>query len=303
MPQIHFKNFETKEEVSFMDVLGTPVGKRKFVKEIIRDIPKTLQIQRTNLFATERKTTLFDDNFRWNEYCTEHNLGWPLHILHDQHRTDSKNFEVSRGTDKFSFSTPETISRMGSTLGDRISSNSICDQCDVEVPATEDHQLFIRGNANWPHRTQTSFSEASTRLRPSAPASPTKRRERECGPENGGLELRQLCREQHVGTPSTLETKFTNPNSFDFNEQSERQATLQKLSCDLEAQYSRNVPALLNILKNFYPFKETSGEVLEDYEINDFIKLYDISNVRPILASDDNYVFWLEGTAGICGLV
>jgi hypothetical protein len=70
------------------------------------------------------------------------------------------------------------------------------------------------------------------------------------------------------------------------------------LSRDLEAQYSQDVPSLLNILKSFYPFNETSGDILEDYEINDFSKLYDISNVHPIFASNDNYVFWLEDTAG-----
>jgi hypothetical protein len=143
---------------------------------------------------------LFVDNFRWNEYCTEHNLGWPLSILHDQHRTNSKNFEVSRGIDKFSFSTSETISEMGSTLGDRISSNSICDQCDVEVRATEDHQLFVRGDANRPHRTQRRFSDASTGLRPSVPASLPTRQERGCDPENRGLVLWELCREQPVGS-------------------------------------------------------------------------------------------------------
>ncbi|GBB88578.1 hypothetical protein RclHR1_15110001 [Rhizophagus clarus] len=237
-----------------MDVLGTPVGKRKFVKEIIQDIPRILQIQRTNLSTTEWKSTLFDDNFRWNEYCTKHNLRWPLPVLCDQYQTNSKNIEVSRGTDKFSFSTSETISEMGSILGNRISLNSMCNQCDVEVQVVQD-------SANRPHLIQTSLSGTSIELQPSAPTSPPIRL--------GRLKL-----------------------------QLERQATLRKLSRDLEAQYSHEVPSLLNILKSFYPFNETSGNVLEDYEINDFFELYDISNVRPILASNDNYVFWLEDTAG-----
>jgi hypothetical protein len=169
----------------------------------------------------------------------------------------------------------------------------------VEVRATKDHQLFVRGDVNRRDRTQTNFDKDSTGLRPSAPASPPTRRERGSGPENRGLGLQQLCREQPVGSFSALETKLTNPTSFDFNEESERQATLQKLSRDLEAQYSQDVPSLLNILKSFYPFNETSEDVLEDDEINDFSKLYGISNVRPILASDDNYVFWLEDTAGV----
>ncbi|CAG8727198.1 9639_t:CDS:2, partial [Rhizophagus irregularis] len=158
-----------------MEVLETPVGKRTIVKNIIQDIPRTLQIPQADLFTKGQKTELFDDNFRWSENCTEHSLGCPL----------------------------------------------------------------------------------------------------------------------------TLKTKLTNLTSFDFNERAESQATLRKLSCDLEAQYSHDVPSLLNILKSFYPFNETSGDVLEDYEINDFFKLYDISNVRPILASNDNYVFWLEDPAGI----
>ncbi|RGB25325.1 hypothetical protein C1646_771882 [Rhizophagus diaphanus] len=118
---------------------------------------------------------------------------------------------------------------MGSTFGDKISSNFTSDQCDVKVRAVEDHQVFVHGDAN----------------------------------------------------------------------RSERQTTLQKLSCNLESQYSQNIPALLSILKSLYPFNEISGDVLEDYEINDFFELYGISNVCPILASNDNYVFWLENTDGI----
>ncbi|CAB4433673.1 unnamed protein product [Rhizophagus irregularis] len=189
---------------------------------------------------------------------------------------------------------------MGSTFGDKISSNSTSDQYDMEVQEAEDHQLFVRDDANRPHRNQTNFNEASTKLRPNAPTSSSTRQEWECdAPENRELELQQLCREQPAGTFSILETKLTNPTSFDFNERSERQATLRKLSCDLEAKYSQDVPALLNILKSFYPFNETSGDILEDYEINDFFELYGISDVRPILASNDNYVFWLENATGI----
>ncbi|CAB5390082.1 unnamed protein product [Rhizophagus irregularis] len=150
MPQIYLKDFGTSEEVKIhifavIEVLETPVRKRTIVKNIIQDIPRTLQIPQADLFTKGQKTELFDDNFRWSENCTEHSLGCPLSVLHNQYRTNSKNFE----------------------------------------------------------------------------------------------EL------------------------------------------------------------SFYPFNETSGDVLEDYEINDFFKLYDISNVRPILASNDNYVFWLEDPAGI----
>ncbi|EXX64558.1 hypothetical protein GLOIN_2v1506419 [Rhizophagus irregularis DAOM 181602=DAOM 197198] len=282
-----------------MEVLETPVGKRTIVKNIIQDIPRTLQIPQADLFTKGQKTELFDDNFRWSENCTEHSLGCPLSVLHDQYRTNYKNFEIPRGTDKFSLSIPETISEMGSTLGDRISSNAICDQCDVEVQAAEDHQLFIWGVTNRLLQIQTSFSRDATKLRPRAQTSSPTGRGKECDSEKRGLGLRQLCREQPIGTFSTLKTKLTNLTSFDFNERAESQATLRKLSCDLEAQYSHDVPSLLNILKSFYPFNETSGDVLEDYEINDFFKLYDISNVRPILASNDNYVFWLEDPAGI----
>ncbi|CAB5333744.1 hypothetical protein RhiirA1_437054 [Rhizophagus irregularis] len=118
---------------------------------------------------------------------------------------------------------------MNSTFGDKISLNFTSDQCDVEVQTAENHQLFIRNDAN----------------------------------------------------------------------RSGRHATLQELSCDLEAQYSHDVPSLLNILKSFYPFNETSGDALKNFEINNFFELYGISNVCPIFASNDDHVFWLEDTAGI----
>ncbi|EXX66760.1 uncharacterized protein OCT59_029748 [Rhizophagus irregularis] len=169
---------------------------------------------------------------------------------------------------------------MDSTPGDKISSNSICDQCDL-LPI------------------QTNFSEYAIKLQPKAPTSPSTGREKECDSEKRGLGLQQLCQKQSIGTFSTLETKLTNLTTFNFNERAGSQAILHKLSCDLEAQYFHDVPSLLNILKSFYPFNEISGDVLEDYEINDFFKLYNISNIRPILASNDNYVFWLEDTADI----
>ncbi|PKC55224.1 hypothetical protein RhiirA1_475987 [Rhizophagus irregularis] len=188
---------------------------------------------------------------------------------------------------------------MDSTPGDKISSNSICDQCDVKVQMAEDHQLFIWGGTNKLLPIQTNFSEYAIKLQPKAPTSPSTGREKECDSEKRGLGLQQLCQKQSIGTFSTLETKLTNLTTFNFNERAGSQAILHKLSCDLEAQYFHDVPSLLNILKSFYPFNEISGDVLEDYEINDFFKLYNISNIRPILASNDNYVFWLEDTADI----
>ena len=56
--------------------------------------------------------------------------------------------------------------------------------------------------------------------------------------------------------------------------------------------------ALLHILTSIYPFNETSSNLLHDYEIKKFLELYGISNVHPILTSDDGYVFWLQNNAG-----
>ncbi|GBC48614.2 hypothetical protein GLOIN_2v1776421 [Rhizophagus irregularis DAOM 181602=DAOM 197198] len=176
---------------------------------------------------------------------------------------------------------------MDSTPGDKISSNSICDQCDL-LPI------------------QTNFSEYAIKLQPKAPTSPSTGREKECDSEKRGLGLQQLCQKQSIGTFSTLETKLTNLTTFNFNERAGSQAILHKLSCDLEAQYFHDVPSLLNILKSFYPFNEISGDVLEDYEINDFFKLYNISNIRPILARRElrealvNYLFYQDN---ICYIV
>ncbi|UZO24010.1 uncharacterized protein OCT59_016337 [Rhizophagus irregularis] len=94
----------------------------------------------------------------------------------------------------------------------------------------------------------------------------------------------------------TLKAKLA---SFIFNRNPVRITTWQKLPEDFERQYSQDIFSLLDIVKSIYPLNETSGDVLDDCEIDDFLKTYGISNVHPILESDDNYVFWLEDTAGV----
>ncbi|RIA86893.1 hypothetical protein C1645_778524 [Glomus cerebriforme] len=141
-----------------------------------------------------------------------------------------------------------------------------------------------------------TFSEDSTGRRLNQSSHPT-RQEGEFIKHVQALELRQLCRNQSVSPSSVFSAGSTHKNPFDLNANTRRSVTLRKLPQDLELQCSNNVSALLDMLKKICPFNEASGG-LYDYEFNDFRKVYGISDVHPILSSDDEYVFWLKNTTG-----
>jgi hypothetical protein len=86
-------------------------------------------------------------------------------------------------------------------------------------------------------------------------------------------------------------------NPFDLNVYTGRSAILRKLPHDLELQYFKNIPALLDILIKIYPFNKASGG-LYDHEFNDLHKVYGISDIHPILLSEDGFVFWLQHANG-----
>ncbi|RIA90529.1 hypothetical protein C1645_737806 [Glomus cerebriforme] len=153
---------------------------------------------------------------------------------------------------------------MNSNFENRISSTS---NCNLKVQMIKDSQSDI----NRLHIGQKDYNKSLTEQQPNKLVSPPMRRENEYYEPIRALGIQQLYQDQ-------------------------RGITLQKLPQDLETQYSQDIPSLLSILTSIYPFDEISSNVLYDYEINNFPELYGISNVRPILASDDDYVFWLEDT-------
>ncbi|CAB5375994.1 unnamed protein product [Rhizophagus irregularis] len=155
-----------------------------------------------------------------------------------------------------------SIGEMDYTLRDTVSSISSCDKCDVKVQVTD----------NSSQQDQKNFTESSTETQEYYPVN------------------------RELSSSGTLKAKLA---SFIFNRNPVRITTWQKLPEDFERQYSQDIFSLLDIVKSICPFNETSGDVLDDCEIDDFLKTYGISNVHPILESDDNYVFWLEDTAGV----
>src|ERR1043166_6584349 len=92
-----------------------------------------------------------------------------------------------------------------------------------------------------------------------------------------------------------LASMDTRSAQIHFGAYGSRGITLRKLP---ELQYSQDIPSLRRILTSIYSFNETSSNVFRNYEIDDFFKVYGIFYARPIFASDDNYVFWFEDTAG-----
>jgi hypothetical protein len=168
----------------------------------------------------------------------------------------------------------------------------------VEIRGGKDNKFFIRGDVDRDSRDQKSFSEDSTRQRHNKSSHPT-RQGGKFNRRNSAQELRQLCGDHSVSPSSVFLAGSTHENTFGIKGYTKRSATLQKLPKDLELQCSKNVSALLDVLKNVYPFNETSGG-LYDHEFNIFREDYGISDVRPILISEDEVIFWLkQNTTGV----
>lgn len=159
-------------------------------------------------------------------------------------------------------------------------------------------QKIIKVDINRHHTDQKVTSLSSTEPWPNVPASSPTRRGNECCAYVNVLGIQQLCQDKPINSSSSLEERLVNLTSFDPYGNKRSDITLWRLPHDLETQYSHDIPSLLRILTSIYPFNETSSNLLYDYEIEDFLKLYDISNICPILASDDGYVFWLQNNAG-----
>jgi hypothetical protein len=89
-------------------------------------------------------------------------LEWSQLILYDQYWANTAKTEISRGANKISLSTSEAIGEMDITFGDRISSNSNCNQYNVKIQTTEDPKGLIQSSINRLHTEQKGFSVSST---------------------------------------------------------------------------------------------------------------------------------------------
>ncbi|RIA85188.1 hypothetical protein C1645_831148 [Glomus cerebriforme] len=98
------------------------------------------------------------------------------------------------------------------------------------------------------------------------------------------------CEWKSVDTIGTLELQQPNTTN---------NVIMQELSANNKAQYEKDPPTLLKLLKNKYPFyDETNKNILYDYEIKRFATLYCITNFCLVLSCYD-LIFWLKDSDGV----
>jgi hypothetical protein len=101
--------------------------------------------------------------------------------------------------------------------------------------------------------------------------------------------------ETEISATTERETKMDRSGAYNFTK---KDVDMQELSGDNKAQYEQDLPTLLRILKDKYPYHdETDKDILYDYEIKRFKELYDI-DVCPVL-SCYNSIFWLRDPNGV----
>ncbi|RIA98971.1 hypothetical protein C1645_731179 [Glomus cerebriforme] len=87
----------------------------------------------------------------------------------------------------------------------------------------------------------------------------------EFGGEPRVLGIRELRRNEHMVSSSITETRATNRNLCNNDIYITRETTLQELPNDREPQHTQNLPLLLKLLNNKYPYRdEANKNILDD---------------------------------------
>ena len=90
-----------------------------------------------------------------------------------------------------------------------------------------------------------------------------------------------------------------NEDTYNFNSNATNNVAMSELSNDDGTQHEKDLLALLKMLKDKYPFQyETNKNILYDFEIKRFAKLYCITNFCPVLSCYDS-IFWLKDPDGV----
>ncbi|RGB23443.1 hypothetical protein C1646_806545 [Rhizophagus diaphanus] len=103
-----------------------------------------------------------------------------------------------------------------------------------------------------------------------------------------------------VQSIANRKTHATNQNLCNNDIYTRSETTLQELQNKRKLQYTQDLPLLLKLLNNEYPYRnESNKNVLTDREIRLFTKMYGITDFRLMFVIYDNSVFWLEDPKGI----
>jgi len=239
---------------------------------------------------------------KWYEGPSEHNGGWPVYFLLDKHPSSEK-INDSQETNKIPIQTFKSIINMDNSLREESfvyphGVNNIF-KINTSEPPSESEENFVWSINDRFNNNQTKDSGKPTEVRLREPAHASTGCEWESVDEKGTLGLRQLCRNQHVASAIPVEKRPSDKDAYNFHRDTTNKVAMRELSADDGSQCEENLPTLLNLLKNKYPFHNvTDKNILYDYEIRRFAEFYNITDFSPVLVCDD-LIFWLEDPDGV----
>ncbi|GBB93497.1 hypothetical protein RclHR1_02180039 [Rhizophagus clarus] len=257
--------------------------------------------EETAIFAiSERETKIDRSGSRRSGNSGKYNVGRPVHLLFDQHQSSRD----SRETNKISIPTSGTTVKMDNAPRKKsnvysIRSNSLMKGRPSETPSKDFFwgvyiYIYIFIDRYYKHKRQ--IIESMTDIQPAHDCMKCRQKSTDA---TGTLGLLQLCRNQYVVSPITMER---GPSIYDKDNSSKfttKNGSMRQLFVDNDTQYEQDVLRLLNVLKSKYPFyDEINKDVLYDDEIERFTVLYGITNVSPVL-SFYNSIFWLQDPTGV----
>jgi len=216
-----------------------------------------------------------------------------MHILYDKHQSSGN----SQGTRSCSIPASGTVVKLDNASRKKSYTSPISINSLMEI-GSETSKDNVWSVIDRFHSHQNQIIESSTDICKESGYNSTGR---EWGSvaEIEPLGFRQLCGNQRVDIPITVEER---PPNYDANNSygiTKKDITVRQLSNDNDIQCDEDLLGLLSVLKSEYQFRdEVNKDVLYDDEIKRFSVFYGINNVCPLL-SRHNSIFWLKNPDGV----
>ncbi|CAB5394338.1 unnamed protein product [Rhizophagus irregularis] len=230
-----------------MELHENSVRDKRTIEVFVRNLPRAIpegRTEETEIFAISKWGTKIDrSGSRRSGNSSKYNAG---RLLFDQYHSSRD----SRGTNRISVSTSGTTFKMDNTPRNKsyISPISVPQKQRQIIGSMTDIQPVHAFTG----RGQESDDETDT------------------------LGFLQLCRNQHVLLPITMEGRPSNYDENNSYEFTRKNGSMRQLSDDNVSQYEKDLLRLLSVLKSKYPFRvERNKDVLYDDEIERFTALYD----------------------------
>ncbi|UZO15683.1 uncharacterized protein OCT59_007100 [Rhizophagus irregularis] len=277
-----------------MELHENSVRDKRTIEVFVRNLPRAIpegRTEETEIFAISKWGTKIDrSGSRRSGNSSKYNAG---RLLFDQYHSSRD----SRGTNRISVSTSGTTFKMDNTPRNKsyispISVNSLMEVRPSETPSKD----FFWSVIDRYHKNKRQIIGSMTDIQP---VHAFTGRGQESDDETDTLGFLQLCRNQHVLLPITMEGRPSNYDENNSYEFTRKNGSMRQLSDDNVSQYEKDLLRLLSVLKSKYPFRvERNKDVLYDDEIERFTALYGITNVYPVLLYH-NSIFWLQNPDGV----